>query len=106
MKVFEHFKSAGYEGAASYGTHLSTFANTNRDIIVNRISKRLDCLIAGESFETIDERPVSATYMDKKDEGKGDEKSDADADAKAKSDDKAEAGAKAEKEPAAAAAKS
>lgn len=62
IDVFNHLKSNGYSGAISFATHLSSFANVNRDLIVNRISKRLDCLISGESFETIDERPISMLF--------------------------------------------
>lgn len=64
IDVFKHLKSKGFEGPASFATYLSTFANTSRDTVVNRISKRLDCLISGESFESIDERPISAIFAE------------------------------------------
>lgn len=59
LKVFETLKSAGYNGAISFATHLVTFANVSRDLICNRMSKRLDCVIAGQPFDAIVEKPLS-----------------------------------------------
>lgn len=86
--VFKALKAKGYEGPISFGTHMSTFANTNRDRIINRISKRLDCLIAGESFETIEEKTLAETVQEAQDkerrarEGKVEDAKEAKADAK------------------------
>ena len=86
--VFNTLKASGYEGPVSFATQMSTFANTSRDRIVNRVSKRLDALIAGESFDTIEEKTLAETvqeanrknYEDKKEGGErkeGDKKDDA-----------------------------
>ena len=76
IDVFNHLKSSGFEGPLAFATYMSTYANVSRDKIVNRISKRLDCLISGESFDTIDERPISAIFEESKAEeyAKRDEK--------------------------------
>ena len=47
--VFNHLKDAGYDGAVSIATDMSTFAGVHRDDIVARFSRLLDRLIAGES---------------------------------------------------------
>lgn len=100
--VFNALKSSGYAGPVSFATQMSTFANTSRDRIVNRVSKRLDCLIAGESFDTIEEKTLAETVQEANrknhEEKKEGEKKEGDKGADAKDAGDAKAGAAATKE--------
>ena len=82
IDVFNRLKADGYEGPISFATYMSTFANSSRDTIVNRISKRLDCMVSGESFDTIDERPISAIFAESNSDDRADRGKDSQASAK------------------------
>ncbi len=84
INVCNQLKSQGYAGPISFATHLSTYSNVNRESIVNRISKRLDCLISGESFDTIDERPISTLFEEQYAKEHGDRRGGGDTNAEKK----------------------
>ncbi len=51
IAIFKHLQSVGYDGSVSVATNTSTFARANRDLIVSKISRRLNQIIAGEELK-------------------------------------------------------
>jgi sugar phosphate isomerase/epimerase len=47
VSIFNHFRKQGYDGAVSFATDTANFSRVPRDVVVHRISTRLDKLIAG-----------------------------------------------------------
>jgi sugar phosphate isomerase/epimerase len=90
VAAFNHLKSAGYDGAISFATHLSTFAHVNRDRIINLISKRLERLQTGQPLDA----PIE-DFRGSSDSSATESKSEAKTDA-AESDAKAANGESAE----------
>jgi sugar phosphate isomerase/epimerase len=53
VKMINHLLDAGYEGPFSVATDLGMFAGVARDVVVDRLSERLDKLIAREDLSSI-----------------------------------------------------
>ncbi len=90
VAVFEHLKSAGYDGAISFATHLSTYTHVSRDKIINLISKRLDRLQTGQPLDApIEDFRGSSDYSSN--DSKSAPKEDVDKEAAADADQEAAA---------------
>ncbi len=77
VKMINHLLDAGYTGPFSIATDLGMFAGIARDVLVDRLSERLDKLIAREDLTAVDDAGEESTDDDGESSGESEAASDA-----------------------------